>query len=157
MSSRRVSILRSNAGVQRRALAARPLQRMVMCHSELIFPDVERTVEDAKNINVPVVLEQVCDSIVLVKQDAHVPRRCGISIAELRELNEILRSRIDCVNRASCGLRIILSDVLEYVFEPLLSLGRPRYLCHERIRRPISSFEIMRPASESASPRWIIT
>jgi hypothetical protein len=34
-----------------------------------------------------------------------------------------------------------------------LGLGSPAYFRHERMRRPISSFDIVRPASESAKPR----
>src|SRR4051812_11488137 len=94
---------------------------------------------------------------MLVEQDAYVPRRRGIAIAELRKSKEFLRPLIDCFHCASCGLRVILRNVLEYVFEPLFSLDGPSYFCHERIRRPMSSFEMTRPASESARPRWIMT
>jgi hypothetical protein len=108
--------------------------------------------KDAENINVPVVPEQVCNSVLLVKQDAHVPRRCGIAVTELRELNEVLRALVERLHCASRSVKVIFGDVLEDVFKPLLSLGGPRYLCPARIRRRISSFEIIRPASESASP-----
>ena len=46
---------------------------------------------------------------------------------------------------------------LEDVLEPMLSFRGPSYLCHERMRRAISSFEMTRPASESASPRSTMT
>jgi hypothetical protein len=50
------------------------LERMVMCHSELIPPDVESSMEHAKNVDVPVLVEQVCDPILFLKEDTNVPR-----------------------------------------------------------------------------------
>ena len=50
-----------------------------------------------------------------------------------------------------------LGDVLEDILEPPLSLCGPIYFGHERMRRAISSLEMTRPASESASPRSTIT
>lgn len=47
-------------------------------------------------------------------------------------------------------------NVRDDVLEPLSSFVGPRY-CHERMRRAISSFEMVRFASESASPRSTIT
>ena len=55
------------------------------------------------------------------------------------------------------GVGIIRGDVLEDVFEPAWSLVGPRYCCHERMRCATSLFEMVRFASESASPRWTIT
>ena len=54
------------------AAEKRRLERVVMRHSELILTEVERTVKHAKDIDVPVVLEQVCNPVLLVKQNAHV-------------------------------------------------------------------------------------
>lgn len=70
---------------------------------------------------------------------------------------ENLRALVDCFNRASSRFGIIESDILEDVFEPTLSFFGPRYCCHARMRRPISSFEMVRFASESASPRSTMT
>ena len=53
--------------------------------------------------------------------------------------------------------QIVDGDVLEDVFEPTLGFFGPRYCCHARMRRPISSFEMVRFASESASPRSTMT
>jgi hypothetical protein len=80
-----------------------------------------------------------------------------IALAYLRKLGENLRAFVNTLNRPDCSLRIIRSDVLEDVLDPLSSLVGPRYYCHERMRRAISSFEIVRFASESASPRSTIT
>jgi len=83
--------------------------------------------------------------------------RCPIAMAHLRKASENLRSLIYAVDGLSCGLWIICGDVLEYVLKPTPGFCGPSYFCHERMRRAISSFEMTRPASESASPRWTIT
>ena len=59
----------------------------------------------------------------------------------------------DAIDGACGSVGIICRDVLEDIFEPSLSFRGPCYFCHERMRRAISSFEITRFASESASPR----
>ena len=71
--------------------------------------------------------------------------------------NEHLSTFVDALNGLNGSLRIIRRNVLENVFEPALSLCGPRYCCHARMRRLISSFEIVRFASESESPRSTIT
>jgi hypothetical protein len=58
---------------------------------------------------------------------------------------------------AGGGVGIIVGNVFEDVLEPALSFFGPRYRCHERMRCAICSFEMMRLASESASPRAIMT
>jgi hypothetical protein len=60
----------------------------------------------------------------------------------------------DCPRRS---LTILGGDVFKYVAKPALSLFRPAYFCHEGMRRPISSFEMVRLASESAIPRSTMT
>jgi len=45
-----------------------------MWHSELIPRDIERTVEDAKNIDVSVALQEVGDSVMSVEQYANISR-----------------------------------------------------------------------------------
>lgn len=74
-------------------------------------------------------------------------------MAHLRKFPQQLGSIIDALNRPCRRLRIIGSDVLVNVFQPALCLECPGYCCHERMRRPISSFEMERFASESARPR----
>ena len=78
-------------------------------------------------------------------------------MAHLRKRNEVLRPLVDALDREGRGVRVIRGDVLENVFEPALGFRGPRYLCHERMRRAISSFEITRFASESARPRSTMT
>lgn len=92
-----------------------------------------------------------------VKQHANVSRRDLVALAYLRELSENLHTFVDTLNGPDSSLRIIRSDVLEDVLDPLSRLVGPRYYCHDRMRRAISSFEIVRFASESASPRSTIT
>ena len=133
------------------------VDRAVMWHSELIPRDIERTVEDTKNIDASVVLHEVGDSVMPVEQYANVSWRDLVAVADLRKLGENLCTFVNTLNRLNCSLRIIRGDVLEDVFEPLLSFVSLRYDCHERMRRPISSFEIVRFASESAIPRSTIT
>lgn len=113
--------------------------------------------EDAEDINVPIVLDQVGDPVMPIEEDSHMARRGRITMAHLGKGNEILRPLVDASDSASRGLRIIGGDVLEDVLEPALGFRRPRYLCHERMRRAMSSFEITRFASESASPRSTMT
>ena len=45
-----------------------------MWHSELILRDIERTVEDAKNIDVSVALQEIGDSVMSVEQYANISR-----------------------------------------------------------------------------------
>ena len=77
-------------------------------------------------------------------------------MAHLREFPQELGSIIDALHRPGCSLRIVGSDIFVNVFQPALGLECPGYCCHERIRRPISSFEMVRLASESARPRATI-
>ena len=78
-------------------------------------------------------------------------------MSDLRKSGEDLRSLVDFLNGASGGVWIIGSDILEDIFESAPSFIGPRYCCHERMRCAISSFEIVRFASESASPRSTMT
>lgn len=71
----------------------------------------------------------------------------------LGELPQQLSAIIDALDGPRRRLRIIGSNVLVNVLQPPLGLERPGYCCHERMRRPISSFEIARFASASARPR----
>ena len=133
--------------------AQRRRQPAVMCHSKLISGDVKRTVKDTEDVDVAVVPNEVGDSVMPVENDAHVARRCPVALAYLWKSSEVLRPIVDALDGAGRGWRVFCGDVLEDVLEPTLSLRSPAYLCHERIRRAVSSFEMMRFASESASPR----
>ncbi len=125
--------------------------------SKLVSGNVERTVKDTEDIDVPVIFDEIGDSVMPVEEDAHMARRRGVAIADFREGGENLRPLIDSLNRAARGVRVLCGDVLENVFEPALGLLGPAYFCHERMRRPISSLEMVRFASESASPRSTMT
>ena len=69
----------------------------------------------------------------------------------------VLREDLGALKYALDGLSssfgIVRSDVLEDILEPAASFVSPGYLRHDRMRRPISSFEMVRRASESARPR----
>lgn len=71
----------------------------------------------------------------------------------LGELPQQLSAIIDALDGLRRRLRIIGSNVLVNVLQPLLSFKRPGYCCHDRMRRLISSLEIERFASASARPR----
>ena len=76
---------------------------------------------------------------------------------DFRKRDENLRSFVHFLNGTSSGAWIIGSNVLEDIFEPALSFLGPRYCCYVRMRCAISSFEMIRFASESASPRSTMT
>ena len=78
-------------------------------------------------------------------------------MSDLGETAESLRPLIDFLDCAGGGAWFIVGDVLEDVLKPALSFFGPRYRCHERMRCAICSFEIVRFASESATPREIMT
>ena len=113
--------------------------------------------EDTENINVSIVLDEVGNPEMPVVKNANVARGCQIAVPNLGENGEILRPVVDALNITGRSLRVICRDVFEYILEPALRFRGPRYFCHERIRRPISSFEMTRFASESASPRSTMT
>jgi len=113
--------------------------------------------EDAQDIDVSICLDQVGDAVVAVEEDTHVAARCLIAMAHLRKVRQHLRPLVDTADGLGRRARIVYGNVLEDILEPTLSFCSPSYFCHERMRRAISSFEMTRPASESASPRSTIT
>ena len=113
--------------------------------------------KDSEDVDVPIFLDEIGNPVVAVEKDAYVARGCLITIAHLGKGTEVLRPPEDALDGASCSLRIIGGDVLENILQPALGFRSPRYLCHERMRRAMSSFEITRFASESASPRSAMT
>lgn len=113
--------------------------------------------EYAKDVDVSIVLQQVRDSVMLVEKDPNVTRGSRVTIAQLRQDAQLLGSFVNGLDRVSRSLGIISGNVIEYVFKPALGFCGPGYFRHERMRRPISSFEMTRPTSESARPRSIIT
>jgi hypothetical protein len=128
-----------------------------MCHSKLIPRDIKGAVEDAEDVDVSIILHGVCDPIVSIEQDSDVTRGSREAVSDLGKTGEDLRPLIDFLNGASGGVGAICGDVLEDVLEPALSLCGPRYCGHERMRCAICSFEMVRFASESASPRSTMT
>jgi hypothetical protein len=100
---------------------------------------------------------KICDAIVHVEQNSDMALRTGIPLTQFREFDQRLDTLIDAIDCLSGGLRIVLGDELEDVLKPPKRLFGPNYFRHDRIRRAISSFEVTRCASESASPRSTIT
>ena len=56
------------------ALPARPAPPPGYVSLELILGDVERSMKDAENIDISVIFDEVCDSVMPVEQYAHVTR-----------------------------------------------------------------------------------
>ena len=84
-----------------------------MCRSELIPRNVERGVKDAKNVDVSIVLHEICDTVMPIKQNPDISRRSKVAMSDLGETGESLRALIDFLNSASGGVGIIVGDVLE--------------------------------------------
>jgi len=109
-------------------------------------------VENAEHINVAIVLDQIRDAIVTIEKNPHISLRRPIAITHFRKSCQRLHLFVDAIYGLSSSRRIIRGNVTVDIVEPAVSLFRPVYFCHERIRRAISSFETARSASESASP-----
>lgn len=88
-----------------------------------------------------------------VQEDANFSFRAFIEVSRGRKPHENLCFLVDAVNDSGCCSEIIRSNVVVNVFQPTLCFACPVYSCHERMRRCISSFEIVRPAWASAKPR----
>lgn len=94
------------------------------------------------------------DPVVAVEQDTNgLSAGRPVQVADLRVPFENLGLPVDALDRALSGSGVVVGDVVVDVAQPELGLGRPPYFAHEAIRRPISPWLIVRPASESARPR----
>src|SRR5438046_1005554 len=123
---------------------------------QLIPRDIERAVKNTEDIDVSVVLHKIGDAVMPVEQNAHMARGSEIAITNFGKDHQVLRPFIYSLNGATGCKRIVGGEVFEYVFKPALGFFSPRYFCHRRIRRAISSLEITRFSSESTSPRSIM-
>src|SRR6266545_1615131 len=79
-----------------------------------------------------------------------------MGVTDLRKLSQDLGPPVERLDHAEGGGWLIAGDVVVNAPQPLLGLGGPNYFRQDSIRRPISSCEMVRPASESASPRSTI-
>ena len=79
-----------------------------------------------------------------------------MGVTDLRELSKDLSPPVKGLNDAESGGWFIAGNVVVDAAQPLLGLGGPDYFRQDSIRRPISSCEMVRPASESARPRSTI-
>jgi len=98
----------------------RPVDRLVMCHSEFIPCEIKCAMEDAEYRDTAVISDQVGDAVVAIQENANIPRRSPVAVPDLRELPEQLGPFIDAVNRPRCRLRAIGGDVFVDVLEPAL-------------------------------------
>jgi len=151
---------RADIGIHR-GLGSVALSGPRMCHNravlQLVSRNVERPVEDTDDVDVSIVSDEVSNSKMSVEQDSNVSRRGEIPMSNLRESRENLCPLVNSVNGTLGSARIVGGDVLEDIFKPALGFVGPGYFCHERMRCPICSLEIVRLASESASPRSTMT
>ena len=106
----------------------------MLCVSQLIPTDIERSVKDAEDVDIAVSLDEVCDAIVAVEKDANIPGAVSVAVSRLRKFAEHLCLVIDSSNDARCSRWIVLRNVLEDILKPLQSFMGPTQLCHERIR-----------------------
>lgn len=113
--------------------------------------------KNTEHIDVSVVLHEIGDSIMSIEQNSDISRRGNVTLPDFWKGREHLCPLVDSLTRPSRGSRIVRGDVLKNIGEPALSLFSPGYFCHDRMRCAISSFEIVRFASESASPRSTMT
>ena len=116
-------------------------QCTLRCHvaSQLVAAQVQGTEEHAE------------------QYDADMAHRRRIALPNERKLAEALGFLIDALNGSRRRCWIVRGYVLEDIFEPPMRLGRLSYLCHDRMRRAISSLERTRPAYESTRPRSAMT
>lgn len=64
---------------------------------ELIPRDVQCVMENAKDVDIAVVLDEVRNSVVPVEKYPDVPRRRGVSRSRQRKAPEILRPFVDAL------------------------------------------------------------
>ena len=116
--------------------------------------NLHSTMKYAKDVDVVIGFDQVSNSLAPEQKNANVPVRMrAITVANLGKLSEDFRVFGDGENCSSSRRWIIPGDVGVDPSQPPLCLSSPPQRCHERIRLSISSWLIVRPASESANPR----
>ncbi len=120
------------------------LQPIVRCHSQLVLGEVECAMKHAQNHNVQVVLNEVSDSVMPKQKQTDGAFGRTVALPNVRKLAQHLHPVINSLNGAQGGRRVVQSNVLENVREPSLSLPGPNYLCQDRMRRCISSFDNVR-------------
>ncbi len=113
--------------------------------------------KDPDDVDVSIGFDEVSNSKMSIEQNTDVSRRSEISMPNLWKSGENLRPLVNSLNGACGSLRVVAGDVLEDILKPALGFLGPLYFCHERMRCPICSLEIVRFASESASPRSTMT
>ena len=109
--------------------------------------------EDANDVDLALVWLDVHDPVMPPHQDARCPTGFGqVALARLRKLLQHLYSRIDGLDHVERRCRLVQGDVVVDLEKPALGFMGPDYFRQDSIRRAISSFEIVRPVSESAMP-----
>ena len=112
--------------------------------------------EDTEDVNLGE-LPDVNDAVVAPKEKSHLSaRRSLIGLTRIGKLAEHLGTLVYRLDHAERGFRLVQRDVVVDLKKAALCLCRPDYRRQDWIRRAISSFEIVLPASESARPRSTI-
>jgi hypothetical protein len=125
------------------------LEILVEPHCAMEHPDDMHLVVGPKKVHDPVVAPQ---------QNAQITTRgTAVGVADERKPLEDLGTLIDGLDDVEGVDRGVDRDVVVDPEEPALRFSGPDYLCQDSIRRPISSFEMVLPASESAMPRSTMT
>jgi len=75
-----------------------------------------------------------------------------MGVPDIRELRENLSPLVQGLDNAERRSGLVACNVVVDAAQPTLRLCGPNYFRQDSIRRPISSCEMVRPASESASP-----
>lgn len=128
-----------------------------LCATSLqIASDVHCPMEDAEYEHIPFGFDEVGNSVTAVDKDTHVAGGIPIAISALWVLFKLVHARRDSISDPSGRRWILLGNVIMDLTQPTERFVGPDYFCQDRIRLFISSFEMVRPASASASPRSII-
>jgi hypothetical protein len=107
----------------------------------------------AEYFDVAIILDEVGDAVVPVNKHSDWTDRRTIALPNLRKFAKNLSSFVDALDSPQRRGWIFRGNVFENIREPSFSLKGPSYFCHERMRRCMSSFDKVRLACESASPR----
>jgi hypothetical protein len=110
--------------------------------------------EDSQNIYLVVCFDEVGDAVMAVEKNSNfTPARGLVFVADPGMLLEQLGLVKDACYGAVGSVTVVDSNILMDISEPGLCFFGPIYLSQVFIRRSISSFEMVRPSSESLSPR----
>jgi hypothetical protein len=107
----------------------------------------------ADNVYLVVGPNEVHDSVMPPEQNSKVTTRgTVVSVTDERKPLQDLGTLIDGLDDVEGVDRAVERDIVVNLEEPALRFYGPDYLRQDSMRRPISSFEMVLPTSESAMP-----